>query len=166
MKIILLLLLFNIINIFPQRQQAPQVEIFLGIIDNGGYRENSHIFYLNAVSYVWKGILINGQNYFYLSNEDYFTEYQPSHYNQPFNSWGGWDVGTSYDNNLEYPHIGFGLYKMFISKCFMTECIDKYFYLDYRDTRYGLYEYFGNPAGHAADIWIKYNNDENKFLYK
>mgnify|MGYP000930068666 CR=1 FL=1 len=38
-----------------------------------------------------------------------------------------------------------------------------YIYLDFRDNRYGYYDHYGSPVGHAVDIWIMFDHLSRKF---
>ncbi|RKY60301.1 MAG: hypothetical protein DRP96_05845 [Candidatus Neomarinimicrobiota bacterium] len=40
-----------------------------------------------------------------------------------------------------------------------------YFYLDFRDDRYGGYDLIGGYAGHWIDLWIKYDASTGRFYY-
>lgn len=53
--------------------------------------------------------------------------------------------------------FGRGIYK------FIPVGQSAYFFLDYRDTRYGSYS---NIPFHTADIWIRYNASSGSFSYR
>lgn len=42
---------------------------------------------------------------------------------------------------------------------------DDYFYLDFRDDRYGGYHLIGGYVGHWIDIWIKYDAASRFYYY-
>lgn len=159
-KCFIFLFLFCYSLIYSQEEKAAPVEIFLGIVTNDGVMaSNDFTFYLNALSVVYKGILNPDYTATFNQSNNYNNAFwKPPLSNQHQNDWGGFDAGLYQGDPWPYQAIAFGLYKM------TTNESDSYFYLDYRDTRYGRYDLFLPPSyGHDADIWIKYNSDEDKF---
>jgi len=73
--------------------------------------------------------------------------------NEHTNYWNGWNFLWTPDNIFLFGH---GLYK------FSSSDNKTHFYIDYRDDKYVFYN---NSYGHNADLWIKYNDIENKFYY-
>jgi hypothetical protein len=76
--------------------------------------------------------------------------------------WKGWDFVTDITNNPPYyiPKYAYGLYKL------STNESSEYFFLDFRDDRYGYYLSYQPPSyGHDQDLWIKYDATNNKFYY-
>ncbi len=74
-------------------------------------------------------------------------------HNQNIADWSGYNYIAS-SKRVVAEDFGFGLYKLSAMGC--------YFYLDWRDTRYGSYTYC---TGHCQDIWIKYDGNTGKLHY-
>lgn len=95
---------------------------------------------------------------FYFTNEYNNVNYNPSANNLGGHS-GGYNFITSPDQ-YNYPIFAYGLYKV------TNNVNDKYFFVDYRDTRAGFYRYFEPPTvGQEIDVWIKYNETNGYFEY-
>jgi hypothetical protein len=97
---------------------------------------------------------------YWISTEYSTSSFTPQANNEwPPSYWRGWDFVTSITNNPPYtiPIYGYGLYKM------TTNNSNEFFYLDFRDDRYGYYQ---SPInGHWIDLWIRYDASTQKFSY-
>jgi hypothetical protein len=74
--------------------------------------------------------------------------------NKPISYWKGYNYIAS-TWNVPTEDFGFGFYKLSV--------MNKFIYLDWRDTRYGNYNYCN---GHCADIWIKYDGQDGNVYLK
>jgi len=83
--------------------------------------------------------------------------YNTSQYTASSELWG-WNFVLSKDGPSGTPIFGYGLYKFSKDKY-------NYFYLDYRDDRFGNYSNFGGPYGHEVDLWIKFNIESPGTFY-
>lgn len=144
-----LLLFLSLAILFPRlsfsQEIAPPVEIFLTITDNTGQQHsNYHKFYLkpcaqNLVIYstVWKttAVAVCSVDVFSITEEyNNCLEYLPQEYNESYSQMGGWHAGPHVPSPDPYCQVGYGIYKMTTD-----EDTEPFFFIDYRDTRYGLY---------------------------
>ena len=133
-------------------QLSHNVELFIGIVNSS----EDITFTLTAESAIW------GANTWYddlLLTDSYNTsQYTADKDLEDEDSWEGWNFVTSIVSNY-HPAFGWGLYKL------CRNDTNDYFYLDFRDDRYGNYSAFGDPLGHAIDLWIKYDNFLSEFYY-
>jgi len=128
------------------------LELFIGIIN----ASENITFTMTAQSEVW------GANKWaddlMLTDMYSASEWTADYTRISTTSWKGWNFVLSQDYGGGYPVYGYGLYKF-------SKDENHYFYLDYRDERFGAYESFGYPYGHPADLWIKYNAGLDSFYY-
>ncbi|MBI2416978.1 MAG: T9SS type A sorting domain-containing protein [Ignavibacteriales bacterium] len=152
---ILILVFFIQIFLFSQKLNS-QVEIYIGVVSSDGiYGQNYNTFGLYACSAIWSRVFVN-EPCFLTHEYDHPIDYQPTFKNNSMNDWSGFNFAVNPDPNLS--SFGYGLYKI------STGNGTTYFYLDYRDTRYGAYESFLPPSvGHDADIWIRFNESIGQF---
>jgi hypothetical protein len=155
--VISLVLILQVKLISQETLDSPLIEIFTLVEDPSPNPSGNYNYTLSAIGTVWKVIKSQSSGYY-----DYF-EYDIDIYNEasggivnpiinaPYSQYTGFNFIPFDDHS--YPEFGFGLYKL---KLFDS----KFFYLDYRDVRYGFYQ---NCVGHCADIWIKYKVDSGKF---
>jgi len=152
------LLLLNIslylfgMNVYGQEPKSTSVELYIGVI-NSNY---DITFTLTSVNEVW-ATNTWGEN-FLLSDQYNNSQWTADYTKIDNDDWGGWDFVTSHTQSSEIPVYAYGLYK-FSRNDYV------YFYIDYRDDRYGNYSAFGDPLGHAIDLWIKYDNFLSEFYY-
>ncbi len=130
---------------YPQVEDSPLIEIFVLAKSNSGYGSNV-TFKLDAVGTAWKAIPRSNPKTFLIS-EDVNGGIVTASLDASYNNYTGFNY--SYTGDHSYPEFGFGFYKLSIP------VFNLYFYLDYRDIRYGSYINYCN--GHCADIWIKYD---------
>lgn len=151
-KIILSIALFlSFYNFFAQKLTW-SVELYMGT-EAVNPTSKSITFHLDNQSPVF-GHYICPNSFWYVTNYYDHSLWPTPINNNPPSEWKGWDSVHSQDNP-SYPTYGFGLYKM------STNDSQANFYIDYRDSRYAE-NYI--PYG-TCDIWIKYNDAENKFYY-
>jgi len=147
------LIFFNIS--FCQIPYSPAVEIFLGL-ENASV---SHTINMNSFGAVF-GYTYNGNHSYEITNYYDHLDYEAPP-NLSEGNWAGFDFVFSSTSPPTFDIYGFGFYKVTIDEG------TSYFYLDYRDQRYGSYELYPPPSyGHDADIWIKYDDNLNQFFIK
>jgi Secretion system C-terminal sorting domain len=115
-------------------------------------------FTIEAQGSVWAGS--DTPISYWISTEYNTSTFIPQANNEwPPSYWRGWDFVTDITNNPPYPIpiYAYGLYKL------TTNHSGEYFYLDFRDDRYGYYQQPTN--GHPIDLWIRYNASAQKFSY-
>ena len=128
------------------QEKNTAVEIYLGT--EGVVPASKKItFYMMAQSTVWGGTKGPPKEYWITDKFDKLN-YTPPTNNNNYSYWSGFDFALSSTVPPFYDIFGCGLYKIVSS-----ENPNYYFYIDYRDTRYGSYT---GSIGHNADIWIKY----------
>jgi len=157
---LLLVFIFSAYNFYGQTETLP-VEIFVGT-ENVNPAQKTIIIYLTAIDAVWGGKDVSStQINYYLTDEfDYLAYTVPVNNNNQI-YWAGLDFVLSQTYQGYYPIFGYGLYKV------TTNESNAYFYLDYRDDRFGNYsQYSPVTFGHDQDIWIKYDDAANKFYLK
>jgi hypothetical protein len=152
MKYLYIFILFLTINLYCQKSpmDSPLIEIFV-LAESDNLSGTDVDFTLSNVGTAWRAIpgsspkifeisnLVNGGTVTAILNVGY------AHYT---------GFNYSHRDDHSYPEFAFGFYKLSV--------LNKYFYLDYRDTRYGSYSYCN---GHCADIWIKYDYSNNSISY-
>jgi hypothetical protein len=147
-------ILFCNLTFSQEALDSPLIEIFTLIEDSSPNPTGSYAFTLSAIGKAWKAIHTSSPYYFEydISNEVLGGTVYPI-INAPYYQYTGYNFSPWGDHS--YPEFGFGLYKL-------QSSTSNYFYLDYRDTRYGFYT---SCTGHCADIWVKYDvNSENLYL--
>lgn len=158
MKTIYVIIVFLFIYSFTSAQEvldSPLIEIFTLVEDFSPNPTGSYSFTLSAIGTAWKAINTSSQYYYEydISNEVLGgTVYLII--NAPYYQYTGYNFSPWGDHS--YPEFGFGLYKL-------QSSTSNYFYLDYRDTRYGFYT---GCTGHCADIWVKYDVNSEKLYLK
>jgi hypothetical protein len=118
-------------------------------------------FTIEAQGEVWAGSY--PPRTYWITENYHVSTFTPHANNEwPPNYWRGWDFVTDITNNPPYyiPIYAYGLYKL------STNHSSKYFYLDFRDDRYGYYGWYQPPTfGHNIDLWIKYDANTQEFSY-
>lgn len=163
---ILLFLIFVSTNLFSQEKPGwTEMEIFM--MTTGLSPEETIRYKFEAIGKVWRYEIANPPTGYEFSNWHNLAYYpiltQPgtgnTNFNDIFSIWGyNWMIPfQTYNHNAD--SIANGLYKVSI------EYGDQYFYLDYRDDRYSSTSIYETAAG-GVDIWILYNKNENKFMYR
>jgi Secretion system C-terminal sorting domain len=148
------------IKLYSNDPQGIAVEIFIGTENVSPVSKNIKIT-LDAIGQVWEDIDNGSDKVLILSNDNnYYSSswlIAPNNEADPYH-WDGWDFTTSQSAQGTYPVYGFGLYR------FSTEDSSSYFYIDFRDDRFGSYGLCQPPSyGHDIDIWIKYNDSTDEF---
>ena len=127
------------------------IELYIGIVNASA----NITFTMTAESVVWAA-----NRWFeddFLISDEYNTSQWTADYTlTSVDSWEGWHFVTS--QGSLFPVYAYGLYKFSMDQY-------NYFYLDYRDDRYGNYSGFGEPFGHEIDLWIKYDANSYTFYY-
>lgn len=156
-KFNLLFFLILSTNIVAQEQSWYPGEMYLATA-NVNPPSQELIFSIEAQSTVWAGS--NSPRSYWISTDYNISNFIPHANNEwPPQSWRGWDFVTDITNNPPYPIpiYAYGLYKI------TTNHSDEFFYLDFRDDRYG---YYLSPInGHWIDLWIKYDAFTQEFSY-
>lgn len=157
--ITVIFLIFPCILISQEQSYYPG-EMYLGTANVNPPTQNL-TFTIEAQGKVWAGSYPPRT---YWSTDDYdVSTFTPHENNEwPPNQWRGWDFVTDITSNPPYyiPIYAYGLYKL------STNHSSEYFYLDFRDDRYGYYSWYQPPTfGHAIDLWIKYDANTQKFSY-
>lgn len=155
-----ILTLILTISLWPQEQQSYPGEMFLGPI-NVTPPSQTLTFTIEVQSTSWAGSL--DPRSYWISTEYDLTTFTPHENNElDPTHWRGWDFVTDPTSNPPYPIpiYAYGLYKM------STNHSNEYFYLDFRDDRYGYYNWYPPPThGHDIDLWILYDAVTQKFSY-
>jgi hypothetical protein len=153
MKTILwLFIALSLGSIYPQDEGSGWFpgEMYLGTI-NVDTPSQVLEFYTIAQSTVWAGS--TSPRSYWISNLYNNGTFIPENNVSNIYYWKGWDFVTDITNNPPYsiPIYAYGLYKIY------TNHSTEYFYLDFRDSRYGWYLSYQPPSyGHDIDLWIKY----------
>lgn len=143
--VIILVLFFYNFTTAQEELDSPLIEIFTLVEDSSPNPSGNYSFTLTSMGTAWKVI----PHSIYPNDYDISDEVSGGTVYPEINAGISGYTGFNYiaHDNHNYPEFGFGLYKL--------ECsAGNYFYLDYRDTRYGKYTYC---TGHCADIWVKYD---------
>ncbi len=156
MKKLIVVIFLNLFPVIAQTNNSPlnqPVELYL-IAKSATNPTGSTYFTMEKVNQVWGG---NGNSYndliTWLSEEYNYLTYSAINDNEIDL---GWDFVLS--NTLGNTPFGYGKYKLSVD----LGNTEKYIYLDYRDDHYGFYLPY-ETTGHAMDVWIKFNHDNNKF---
>lgn len=155
----------GIITLNSQSQElaTQAVELFIGT-SNVNPTSKNIIIYMQAHSAVWNGNRVSPTEeiQFSITESFNFLEYAvqgEQFHNQNESFWNGFSVCCSQNGGVAI--FGYGLYKI------TTNESDAYFYLDYRDHRYGNYENYPiHENVQEADIWLKYDDLTNTFWIK
>ena len=146
------ILFFISSNLCQEIIRDPLHEIFCGS-ENYNYQLT---YNLEQIGTVWDEEWPNSTTHIYTidtdssSNGGFFIA-EP---NKIIYDWRGYNYIAS-PWRIPTEDFGFGLYKLTV--------MNKYIYLDWRDTRYGSYQ---GSIGHNADIFIKYDGSDGNIYIK
>lgn len=149
---VMLIILIVGVTLLKSEDKAVKVEIFTGIVNS----EENILFTITAESAVWGANKWDDD--FLLTDLYDMSQFTAKYENSDISSWKGWDFVLYHYPTSSTPVYGYGLYKF-------TKDEYHYFYLDYRDDRFGNYKAFGNPNGAETDLWIKYDASIGRFYY-
>lgn len=159
--IFIIVILTNLSIIYAQDEGSGYFpgEMYLGTVNVNPPNQVLE-FYNNAKSTVWAGSTLPRS--YWISNLYNSDVFSPANNVSNIYYWKGWDFVTDITNNPPYyiPKYAYGLYQL------STNESSEYFFLDFRDDRYGYYLSYQPPSyGHDIDLWLKYDAAINKFYY-
>jgi hypothetical protein len=167
MKNYILILALILSNYLMAQEELGWMEMEIFIMTTGLSQGETVRYKMEALGTVWRAEKTSppsGYEFSTTHNLAYYpiltqSETGNTNFNNLSTIWGYNWMQPFITYNQSYDSIAHGLYKVSASLS------DQYFYLDYRDDRYNWSTIYVQAPG-ALDIWILYNKNLNRFMYR